>query len=114
VASGTISGVSPSLLSAGNGEIKVQSSGDNNNNNVDSASPSNKSNEVATVASGTGSASSPSSAAHFSSDPVLVPSDYSWFPGAVGAIRREVGNQHQHSLGESNAVNSAKNKLAAG
>jgi len=117
VASGTISGVSPSLSSAGNGEITVQSSGDNNNNNnnVDSASPSNKSNEVATVASGTGSASSPSSAAHFSSsDPVLVPSDNSWFPGAVGAIRREVGNQHQHSLGESNTVNSAKNKLIAG
>ena len=115
MASGTISGVSPSLSFAGNGEITVQSSGDNNNNNVDSASPSNKSNEVATVASGTGSASSPSSAAHFSSsDPVLVPSDNSWFPGAVGAIRREVGNQHQHSLGESNTVNSAKNKLIAG
>jgi hypothetical protein len=105
--------VSPSLSSAGNGEITVQSSGNNTNNNVDSASPSDKSNEVATVASETGSASS--SAAHFSSsDPVLVPSDNSWFPGAVGAIRREIGNQHQPSLGESNAVSSAKNKLTAG
>jgi hypothetical protein len=90
----------------------VQSSSNNNiNNNVDSASPSDKSNEVATAASVTGPASSP--AVHFSSsDPVLVPSDNSWFPGAVGAIRREVGSQH--SLGELNVVNSAKNNLTAG
>ncbi|WJX63516.1 hypothetical protein P8452_48388 [Trifolium repens] len=111
VASGTISGVSPSPSSAGNGDIMVQSSSNNNiNNNVDSASPSDKSNEVATVASVTGPASS--SAVHFSSsDPVLVPSDNSWFPGAVGAIRREVGSQH--SFGELNVVNTAKNNLTA-
>jgi hypothetical protein len=111
VASGTVSGVGPSSSSAGNGDIMVQSSGNNNNNDVHSASPSNKSNQVATDASGTGPASS--SAVHFSSsDPVLVPSDNSWFPGAAGAIRREVGSQY--SLGESNAVNSTKNKLTAG
>jgi hypothetical protein len=112
VASGTISGVSPSPSSAGNGDIMVQSSSNNNvNSNVDSASPSDKSNEVATVASVTGPASS--SAVHFSSsDPVLVPSDNSWFPGAVGAIRREVGSQH--SFGELNVVNTAKNNLTAG
>lgn len=110
VASGTISGVGPSPSSAGNGDIMVQSSGNNNINDVHSAPPSDKSNQVATDASGTGPASS--SAVHFSSsDPVLVPSDNSWFPGAAGAIRREVGSQH--SLGESNAVNSAKNKLTA-
>lgn len=99
----------------------VQSSG--NNNNVDSASPSDNSNKVATVTSGTGSSLSSSNhsglgpassaAAYFSSsDPVLVPSDNSWFPGAVSAIRREVGNQP--SLGEINAVNSVKNKLTTG
>lgn len=109
VASGTISSASPAPPPAGNGDIMVQSSV-NNNNNVDSASSSDKSNQVATIASETGPASS---SAHFSSsDPVLVPTDNSWLPGVVGAIRREVGNQH--SLGESNAVNSAKNKLTAG
>ncbi|KAI5389588.1 hypothetical protein KIW84_075033 [Lathyrus oleraceus] len=45
------------------------------------------------------------------SDPVLVPTDNSWLPGIFGAIRREVGSQH--SLGESNVVNSAKNKLTS-
>lgn len=110
MASGTISGVGPSSSSAGNGDMMVQSSGNNNNNDVHNASPSDKSNQVATDASGTGPASS--SAVHFSSsDPVLVPSDNSWFPGAAGAIRREVGSQH--SLGESNPVTSAKNKLTA-
>ncbi|RZB69748.1 GBF-interacting protein 1 isoform C [Glycine soja] len=70
------------------------------------------------VASGSGSMLSSSnhpassSAAHFSSsDPVLVPSDDLWFPGAVGAIRREVGNLHPP--GELSAVNSAENKLTA-
>ena len=106
LASGTISGVSPSPSSAENGDIMVQSSG---NNNVDSASPSDKSNQVATVASEIRPTSS--SAVHFSSDPVLVPSDNSRFPGAVGIIRREVGGQH--SLGESNAVYLAKNKLTS-
>ncbi|CAI8585728.1 unnamed protein product [Vicia faba] len=108
VASGTISSTSPSPPPAGNRDIMVQSSG-NNSNNVDSTSSSDKSNQVATIASETGPASS--SAVHFSSDPVLVPSDNSWLPGVVGAIRREVESQHSH--GESNAVNSAKNKLTA-
>lgn len=111
VASGTVSSASPSSSPAGNEDIMVQSSvNNNNNNNVDSASSSDKSNPVATIASGTRPAAS--SVVHFSSDPVLVPSDNSWLPGVVGAIRREVGNQH--SLGESNAVNSAKNKLTDG
>lgn len=86
---------------AGNGDIMVQSAV-NNNNNVDSASSSDKSNQVATISSETGPASS---SAHFSSsDPVLVPTDNSWLPGVVGVIRHKVGNQH--SLGESNVVNS--------
>lgn len=121
LASGTISGVSPSPSSARNGDRMGPFSGDNNN--VDSASPSDNSNKVATVASGSGSmvssgnhsGSGPasSSAVYFSSsDPVVVPSNDSWFPGAVGAIRREVGSQHSH--GELNAVNSAENKLTAG
>ncbi|CAI8583618.1 unnamed protein product [Vicia faba] len=95
--------------SVGNRDIMVQLSR-NNSNNVDSTSSPDKSNQVATVASETGPASS--TIVHFySSDPVLVPSDNSWLPGVVGAIRREVENQHSH--GESNAVNSAKNKLTA-
>ncbi|CAK8537724.1 unnamed protein product [Lathyrus sativus] len=110
VASGTTRSASPSPPPAGNKDILVQASvNNNNNNNVDSASSSDKSNQVATSASETGPASS---SAHFSSsDPVLVPTDNSWLPGVVGAIRCEVGSQH--SLGESNAVNSAKNKLTA-
>lgn len=121
VASGTSSGVIPPPSSAGSGDRMGPSSG--SNNNVDSASPSDNSNKVTTVATGSGSllsssnhsgsgpASSP--AVYFSSsDPVLVPSDNSWFPGAAGAIRREVGSQH--SLGELNAVNSTENKLTAG
>ncbi|KAJ1431779.1 UBA-like superfamily [Sesbania bispinosa] len=120
VASGTTSGVSPSPSSARSGDNMGPSSGDNNN--LSSALPSESSNKVATVASGSGSTPSSSnysgsgpassSAVYFSSsDPVLVPSDDSWFPGAVGAIKREVGSPHP--LGESNAVNSAENKLTA-
>lgn len=92
-------------------------------NNLSSASPSDSSSKVAAVASGSGSIPSSSihpgsgpassSAAYFSSsDPVLVPSDDLWFPGAVGAIKREVGNLHPP--GESSAANSAKNKFTAG
>ncbi|KAK7300993.1 hypothetical protein RJT34_11847 [Clitoria ternatea] len=120
VASGTTSGVSPSPSSAGSGDRTGPSSGDINN--LNNALPSDSSNKVGPVASGSTSVlpssnyprSGPasSSAAYFSSsDPVLVPSDDLWFPGAVGAIRREVGNLHP--LGESNAVNSTENKLSA-
>ncbi|KAL5128952.1 GBF-interacting protein 1 [Glycine soja] len=117
VTSGTTSGASPSPLSAGTGDRLGSSSCDVNN--LNSALPSDSSNKVAAVASGSGSMLSSSnhpassSAAHFSSsDPVLVPSDDLWFPGAVGAIRREVGNLHPP--GELSAVNSAENKLTAG
>lgn len=117
VTSGTTSGTSPSPSSAGTGDRLGPSSCDINN--LNSALPSDSSNKVATVASGSGSMLSSSnhpassSAAHFSSsDPVLVPSDDLWFPGAVGAIRREVGNLHPP--GELSAVNSAENKLTAG
>ncbi|KHN40032.1 hypothetical protein glysoja_009409 [Glycine soja] len=116
VTSGTTSGASPSPLSAGTGDRLGSSSCDVNN--LNSALPSDSSNKVAAVASGSGSMLSSSnhpassSAAHFSSsDPVLVPSDDLWFPGAVGAIRREVGNLHPP--GELSAVNSAENKLTA-
>ncbi|XP_027329694.1 GBF-interacting protein 1-like isoform X2 [Abrus precatorius] len=121
VTSGTTSGVSPLPSSAGTGDRMGPSSGDMNK--LNSALPSDSSNKVATVASGSGpilftsnhpgSGPASSSAAYFSSsDPVLVPSDDSWFPGAVGAIKREVGNIHP--LGELNDVNSAENKLTAG
>ncbi|XP_061339181.1 GBF-interacting protein 1-like isoform X2 [Gastrolobium bilobum] len=70
------------------------------------------------VASGTtsGVTPSPSSAGSGdimgpSSEPVPVPSEDLWFPGAVGAIRHEVGSQQ--SLGELNALNSAETKLTA-
>lgn len=121
VISGTISGSSPSPSSAETGDRLGPSSGDINN--LNSTSPSDSSGKVAGVASGSGSIPSSSihpgsgpassSAAYFSSsDPVLVPSDDLWFPGAAGAIKREMGNQHP--LVESSVVNSAKNKLTAG
>nr|XP_023891926.1 GBF-interacting protein 1-like isoform X2 [Quercus suber]POE61410.1 gbf-interacting protein 1 [Quercus suber] len=56
--------------------------------------------------------SSSSSAVCFSPlDPVLVPSNDSRLPGAVGAIKREVGSNRPP--GEPNAVVHAENKLAA-
>ncbi|BAT81567.1 hypothetical protein LR48_Vigan306s001700 [Vigna angularis] len=120
VISGTISGSSPSPSSTGTGDRLGPSSGDINN--LNSTSPSDSSGKVAGVASGSGSIPSSSihpgsgpassSAAYFSSsDPVLVPSDDLWFPGAAGAIKREMGNQHPPV--ESSVVNSAKNKLTA-
>ncbi|XP_020236785.1 GBF-interacting protein 1-like isoform X1 [Cajanus cajan] len=118
ITSGTTSGASPSPSSAGAADRLGPSSGDINN--LNSALPSDSSNKVTTVASGSGSMLSSSnhpgsgpassSSAYFSSsDPVLVPSEDLWFPGAAGAIRREVGNLHPP--GELSAVNSAENKL---
>lgn len=118
VISGTISGSSPSPSSAGTGDRLGPSSGDINN--LNSASPADSSKVAAASGSVSipsssihpGSGPSSSSAAYFSSsDPVLVPSDDLWFPGAVGAIKREVGNLHPP--GQSSAVNSAKNKITA-
>lgn len=93
------------------------------NNSLGSAFPSDSSNKSATVAPGSGSMPSSSncsgsgpatsSAVYFSSsDPILVPSNDFWFPGSVGAIRREVGSQRPPL--ELNAVNFAENKLTAG
>ncbi|XP_038704232.1 GBF-interacting protein 1-like isoform X1 [Tripterygium wilfordii] len=57
-------------------------------------------------------ASSSSSAVCFSSsDPVLVPTSDSWLPGAVGAIKREVGSNR--TSGEQNSVVPAETKLAS-
>lgn len=120
VSSGTTSGANPSPPPAGTGDRLGPPSGDINN--LNSALPSDSPNKVITVASGSGTMLSSnnqpgtgpasSSAAYFSSsDPVLVPSDDLWFPVAVSAIRREVGNLHPP--GELSAVNSAENKLTA-
>ena len=119
--SGTTGGVSPSPSSAGSGDRMGPSSV--GNNNLGSALPSDSSHKGSAVASGSGSMHSSSncsesgpassSAVYFSSsDPVLVPSSDSWVPGAVGAIRRDVGSQRPS--GELNPVSSAENKLSAG
>ncbi|XP_019431617.1 PREDICTED: GBF-interacting protein 1-like isoform X2 [Lupinus angustifolius] len=119
VASGTTGGVIPSPSLSGSGDRKGPSSGANNN--LGNALLSDCSNKSATVASGSGSRPSSSNhpgppassqTANFSSsDPILVPSNDLRHPGSVGAIRREVGNQHPPV--ELNAVKSAKNKLNA-
>ncbi|KAF1890041.1 hypothetical protein Lal_00025373 [Lupinus albus] len=118
VASGTIDGVSHSSSFSGSGNRMGPSSGVDNN--LGSALLSDCANKSATVASGSGSRPSSSnhpgsgpassSAVNFSSsDPILVPSNDLRNPGSVGAIRREVGNQHPPL--ELNAVKSAENKL---
>ncbi|CAL0317800.1 unnamed protein product [Lupinus luteus] len=119
VASGTISGVSPSSSFSGSGNRAGPFS--DANNNLGSALLSDCSSKSATAASGSGSR--PSSSNHpgsapapassttvnfSSSDPILVPSN-DLRTGSVRAIRREVGNQHPPL--EPNAVKSDENKL---
>ncbi|KAF7833210.1 GBF-interacting protein 1-like [Senna tora] len=86
VASGTTSSVNPSSSSAGS-EGTGPSSG--SNTNLASTLPPSSSNK----------------------DQVLVPSNDIRFPGDVGGIRREVGNQHPP--GEFYATNLADTKTAA-
>ncbi|XP_019455665.1 PREDICTED: GBF-interacting protein 1-like isoform X1 [Lupinus angustifolius] len=101
VASGTISGVSPSPSFSGSGNRTSPSSGANNN--LGSALLSDCSNKSATVASRSGfrpsssdhpgPAPASSSAVNFSSsDPTLVPSNDLRHPSSVGAVRCEEGN----------------------
>ncbi|XP_052107506.1 GBF-interacting protein 1-like [Arachis duranensis] len=118
---GTTSGGSPFPSSAGAGERMGPPPGPTNN--LGSALPSDgSSHKVSTVTSGSGSlhssgncsgsGSASSSAAYFSSsDPVLVPSSDSWVPGAVGAIRRDLGSQRPP--GELNSGNTGENKVVA-
>ncbi|MED6183051.1 hypothetical protein PIB30_034476 [Stylosanthes scabra] len=92
-------------------------------NNLGSALPSNSSShKVSTITSGNGSRHSSgncselgfasSSATYFSSsDLLLVPTSDSWVPSAVGAIRRDVGNQRP--FGELNSFNSGEKKIVA-
>ncbi|KAI5424473.1 hypothetical protein KIW84_030601 [Lathyrus oleraceus] len=64
------------------------------------------------ISDGLGTRPSSSSAVCFSSsDPVLVPSNDSRFPGAVGAIKREVGGQRPPT--ELNVANTSENKSSA-
>ena len=98
-------------------------------NNLGNAPPPDEANKNSVITFGTGDShrqptlsssnfsalttSSSSSAVCFSPlDPVLVPSNDSRLPGAVGAIKREVGSNRPP--GEPNAVVLAENKLSAG
>lgn len=66
---------------------------------------------VPSISDGLGTRPASSSAVCFSSsDPVLVPSNDSRFPGAVGAIKREVGGQRPPA--ELNVANTSENKPA--
>lgn len=120
VASGTTIGVNPSSSTVG-GEGSCPSSV--GNNNLGSALPSNSSNKGTTIAFGGGSMpffsncygsiyASSSVLCFSSSDQVLVPSNDLQFPGAVGAIRREVGSQRPPS--EFSATNLTDIKSTAG
>ncbi|KAL4598728.1 hypothetical protein ACB092_11G078200 [Castanea dentata] len=97
-------------------------------NNLENAPPPDDANKNTVITFGTGDShrqptlsssnfsasttSSSSSAVCFSPlDPVLVPSNDSRLPGAVGAIKREVGSNRPP--GEPNAIVLAENKLAA-
>ncbi|CAL5203535.1 unnamed protein product [Lathyrus oleraceus] len=71
-----------------------------------------ESESVPSISDGLGTRPSSSSAVCFSSsDPVLVPSNDSRFPGAVGAIKREVGGQRPPT--ELNVANTSENKSSA-
>lgn len=107
VASGTTSAdTAPS--STGNVDRIITSDG--GNNSLGDHFPSDSSDKGAKVAFGSEAVSS-TSVCFSSSDPVLVPSNDSRFPGAVGAIKREVGSQRPP--GELNVANTSESKTAA-
>ncbi|XP_057955419.1 GBF-interacting protein 1-like isoform X2 [Malania oleifera] len=85
------------------------------NKNTSIGFGSGETHEQPTVSSSNSSASltpaSSSAVCFSSSDPVLVPSHDTRFPGAVGAIKREVGSQRAPV--EPNAIAPSESKLAA-
>ena len=121
VASGTTTAGHPSHSSAGSGDGMDASSG--GSNNLGSAMPSDNTKKGTSITFASGSTPSlsnnsgsrpvSSSTVCFStSDLVLVQTNDFRFPGAAGAIRREVGGQGPPS--ESNTDNTAENKSTAG